>query len=130
MADDSHDLSDYRDAIEGLLLDGEVLEAVFPATPTADSDDQNALGITSHRLIHCERILRKSSHDRWVFRTVLYSHVEGLDLTRHETFRRDRIEASSAVGLKLRQDAFRWHYKEVRMAREVHDRILTHMLAG
>ena len=74
-------------------------------------------------------LFKKGSHDRWIFRSVLYSHVEGLDLTRHEKFRRDHIEAWSAVGLKLRQDAFHWHYKEVRMAREVHNRILAHMLA-
>ena len=128
MADDSQDILDYRDAIEGLLLDGEVLEAVFPAISSADSDLRSALGITSHRLIHCERALKKGSHDHWEFRSVLYAHLAGLRLTRHENFRRDRIEAWSSIDLKLGLDIVHWHYNEIRMAREVHDRILTHML--
>jgi hypothetical protein len=129
MADDSHNLSDFCDAIEGLLLDGEVLEAAFPAETSSDAHGQHALGITSHRLMHCERALKKGSQDHWVFRSILYSQVDGLELIRHETFRRDRIEAWSAVDLKLRRDGFHWHYADVAMAREVHDRILAHMLA-
>ena len=78
MADDIQDISDYRDAIEGLLLTGEELEAVFPAASKLimDSDEPQVVALTSHRLIACYRRLRSGSYDRWTFRSILFSRVE------------------------------------------------------
>jgi hypothetical protein len=136
MADGSHDISDYREAIEGLLLNGEELEAAFPAgpKPSPDSDDPQAIAITSHRLIVCHRRLRTGSSDRWTFRSILFSRVEQVELYHEEQFRRDRIEPKASVTLYLgRQESESASKLELRyldgvMAREVHDRILAHLL--
>lgn len=130
MADEPLDMSDYRDAIEGLLLTGEALEGAYPAAsgPSPDSDDPKAVAITSHRLIVCSRQLKRGTSDRWVFRSILFSQIEGIELTRHENFRRDRIEAWAAVDVHTGGPDVRLHYDDNGMAREVHDRILAHML--
>lgn len=130
MADEPLDIADYRDAIESLLLTGEELEAAFPAAsgPSADSDDPRAIGITSHRLIVCSRQLKRGSSDRWAFRSILFSQIKGIELTRHETFRRDRIDSWAAVDIRTPQAAVHLHYEDSGMAREVHDRLLAHML--
>ena len=136
MADAAQDISDYRDAIESLLLNGEELEAVFPATLklAPDSDEPQAVAITSHRLIVCHRRLRSGSYDRWTFRTILFSRVEQVELFREEQFRRDRIDPQASVTLYLsRQESGSASKVELRyvdsvIAREVHDRILAHLL--
>lgn len=130
MADEPLDIADYRDAIESLLLTGEELEAAFPAAsgPSVDSDDPRAIGITSHRLIVCSRELKRGSSDRWAFRSILFSQIEDIELTRHETFRRDRIDAWAAVDIQTPRAAVRLHYADTGTAREVHDRLLAHML--
>jgi hypothetical protein len=136
MADEIQDLSDYRDAIEGLLLNGEELEATFPAAlkTSPDSDEPQAIGITSHRVIVCHRRLRSGSSDRWAFRSILYSRVEELELQRAEQFHRDRIEASASVTLFVSWQGtgsggrVELRYGDSVMAREVHDRILAHLL--
>jgi hypothetical protein len=137
MADEILDISDYRYAIEGLLLNGEELEAVLPAASklTVDSDEPQAIAITSHRLIVCYRRLRSSSYDRWTFRSILFSRVEQLELYREEQFRRDRIDPQASVTLHLsRQESgsaskLELRYQDSAMAREIHDRILAHVLA-
>ena len=130
MADESQDLSDYRDAIEGLLLNGEELEATFPAglKTSPDSDEPQAIGITSHRIIVCHRRLKTGSSDRWAFRSILFSQIEGIELMRHENLRRDRIEASASVDVQTARAAVRLHDGDTGIAREVHDRVLAHML--
>jgi hypothetical protein len=136
MADEVQDISDYRDAIEGLLLNGEELEAVFPATAklATDSDEPQAIAITTHRLVVCHRRLRTGSYDRWTFRSILYSRVEQVELFREEQFRKDRIDPQATVTLYLslqeRASASKLElrYREASMARDVHDRILAHML--
>ena len=136
MADDIQDIADYRDAIEGLLLNGEDLEATFPAgvKTQPDSDEPQALAITSHRLIVCHRRLRSGSYDRWTFRSILFSRVEQIELYREEQFRRDRIDPQASVTLYLSRQAsgsdskLVLRYADSVLAREVHDRILAHLL--
>jgi hypothetical protein len=136
VADESHDILDYRDAIEELLLSGEELEAALPAglTTQPDSDDPRAIALTSHRLVVCHRRLRAGSYDRWTFRSILYSRVEQIELHHEEQFRRDRIDSHSSVTLYLaRQEGgtagkLELRYADSVLAREVHDRILAHLL--
>jgi len=135
MADDSQDISDYREAIEGLLLNGDELEAVFPAAsgPTPDTHDPKAIAITSDRLIVCSRELKRSSSDEWLFRSIPYSQLQEVTLSRRENLRRDRIESESSVLVQLQGRGsadLRLQYHDPAVAREVHDRILAHMLAG
>jgi hypothetical protein len=136
MADDIQDIADYRDAIENLLLNGEELEAAFPASTKtqSDSDEPQAIAITSHRLVVCHRRLRSGTYDRWTFRSILFSRVEQVELYREEQFRRDRIDPQASVTLYLsRQESgstskLELRYLDSAMAREVHDRILAHLL--
>ena len=137
LADEIQDISDYREAIESLLLNGEELEASFPASleVSPDSDEPKAIAITSHRIIVCYRRLRSGSYDRWTVRSILFSRVEQVELYREEQFRRDRIEPQASVTLYLnRQESgpaskLEFRYREVALAREVHDRVLAHLLA-
>jgi hypothetical protein len=137
MADLAQEITEYRDSIDALLLNGEELEAVFPADVNVapDSDEPKAIGITSHRLIVCHRRLRPGSSDRWRMRSILYSRIEEIELSRDEDLRREQIEARVSVRVHYRRlssgTAARidlQHSNPVR-ARELHDRILTHMLA-
>jgi len=138
MADEIQDLTEYRDAIEGLLLNGEELEATFPAAlkTSPDSDEPQAVGITSYRIIVCNRRLRSGSSDRWTFRSILYSRVEELELQRAEQFHRDRIEPSALVTLFVSWQGagsggrIELRYRDGVLAREVHDRILAHLLTA
>lgn len=136
MADDSQDISDYRDAIEGLLLNGEELEATFPAAldVTPSSGGPKAVALTSHRLIVCDRVLKRGDSDTWSFSSIPYSKIEGVELTRQERFHRDRIDSRSSVGLLLSPQINGFSikveltYSNSAMAREVHDRIMAHLL--
>lgn len=136
MADDIQDISDYRDAIEGLLLNGEDLEATFPAAldVTPSSVGPKAVAVTSHRLVVCHRVLKRGDSDSWSFSSIPFSRIEGVELTRHERFHRDRIDAQSSVGLLLSPQINGYSikvelvYSDSVMAREVHDRIMSHLL--
>jgi len=136
MGDDIDDISDYREAIDGLLLNGEELEAAFPASAkvVCDSDEPQAIGITSHRLIVCHRRLRVGSYDRWTFRSILYSRIEQVDLFREELFRKDRIDPQATITLYLSRpdggsaNKLELRYREAAVARDVHERILAHLL--
>ncbi len=136
MADDIQDISDYRDAIEGLLLNGEELEATFPAAldVTPNSVGPKAVAVTSHRLVVCHRVLKRGDSDSWSFSSIPFSRIEGVELTRHERFHRDRIDAQSSVGLLLSPQINGYSikvelvYSDSVMAREVLDRIMSHLL--
>jgi hypothetical protein len=136
MADEPQDVADYRDAIDGLLLDGETLEAVAPAalTTTPDTDAPRAVAITSHRLIVCYRQLKRGDADRWTFRSVPYGRIDEVELARTEKFHRDRIDSESTVSVYYRRDRGRdaaplmFRYQDGAIAREVHDRITAHVL--
>jgi hypothetical protein len=137
MADEIQDISDYREAIEALLLNGEELEAAIPAglNTQSDSDEPQAIAITSHRLIVCHRRLRAGSSDRWTFRSILFARVQQIELYREEQFRRDRIDPQASVTLHVSglngapTGKLQLIYRDSAIAREVHDRILAHMLA-
>jgi hypothetical protein len=136
MADEPQDVADYQDAIDGLLLDGETLEAVAPAalTTTPDTDAPRAVAITSHRLIVCYRQLKRSDADRWTFRSVPYGRIDEVELARTEKFHRDRIDSESTVSVHYRRDRSRdaapltFRYQDSAVAREVHDRITARVL--
>jgi hypothetical protein len=136
MADEPQDVADYRDAIEGLMLDGETLEAVAPAalTTAPDTDAPRAVAITSHRLIVCYRHLKRSDADRWTFRSVPYARIDEIELARTEKFYRDRIASESTVSVYYRRDRsrdaapLRFAYQDGAVAREVHDRVTAHVL--
>ena len=136
MADEPQDVADYQDAIDGLLLDGETLEAVAPAalTTTPDTDAPRAVAITSHRLIVCYRQLKRGDADRWTFRSVPYGRVDEVERARTETFHRDRIDSESTVSVYYRRDRGRdavpltFRYQDSAIAREVHDRITARVL--
>jgi len=138
MADDSQDISDYHDAVEGMLLDGEDLEAVLPSSDDIPNslDHPAAIGVTSVRLIVCYRALDRGRSDRWGFRSIPFARIDGVELWRDERFRRDRIEASASVIIRRGQlvngdsGLIELHYPDPTTAREVHDRILAHMLAA
>jgi hypothetical protein len=149
MTDEAHDISDYQDAIEGMLLKGEVLEATYPAAvdtaPNSDlfqwddgrSDGPKVIGITSDRLIFCNRKLERGKSDEWRFRSIPYARITEVWLDRNEVFRRDRIETFANVtiygGGRFRDGnsaPVELRYRNAVMAREVHDRILAHMLEG
>ena len=136
MADASQDISDYRDAIEGLLLNGEELEAVFPAAldTAPNSDGPKAIALTTNRLIVCCRRLDRGKSDYWIFRSLPFSRIQEVQLSRSERFRRDRINSDSSVEVYSDRQhggnpsALTLKYADNAMAREVHDRILTHLL--
>jgi hypothetical protein len=137
MADETLDIADYQDAIHDFLLNGEELEATFPAAldVTPNAAGPKAIAITSHRLIICHRVLKRGDHDNWSLSSILYSKIEGVELTRHERFHRDRIDAQASVGLLLSPKINGYsikvelQYGDSAMAREVHDRIVVHLLA-
>jgi hypothetical protein len=138
MADDVQDLSEYREAIEGMLLDGEDLEATFPTGPEIRSKSDHgpqAVGITTHRLIICHRRLDRGSEDWWRFSSVLYSTIIELGLTRTERFHRNRIDRQTDVIVHYGRQHNGAHqeltlaFLDNAVAREAHDRILAHMLA-
>ena len=134
MADEPQDVDDYRDAIDGLLLDGETLEAVAPAalTTTPDTDAPRAVAITSHRLIVCYRQLKRGDADRWTFRSVPYDRIDEVELARTEKFHRDRIDTESTIAVYYRRDRdaapLTFRYQDGTVAREVHDRITAYVL--
>ena len=136
MADEIQDISDYRDAIDILLLNREELEATFPAAldVTPNSVGPKAVALTSHRLIVCHRVLKRGDSDNWSISSIPYSKIEGVELTRHERFHRDRIDSQSSVGLLLSPQINGYSikvelvYSDNTMAREVHDRIHAHLL--
>src|SRR4051812_18573301 len=135
MADDAQDISDYQEAIESMLLDGEELEAVFPATlnMAPSSMEPKAIAITSDRLVVCSRELKRGSSDDWMFRSIPYSRMQEVTLSRREHLRRDQIASESSVLVHFHRSGtaeLRLHYHDPAVAREVHDRILAHMLAG
>jgi hypothetical protein len=138
MADDSQDITDYRDAIEGMLLDGEELEAVFPGghdSPNSD-DRPSAFGVTSVRLIVCYRRLDRDRSDQWRFTSVLYARIHDVSLHREERFHRDRIDTSAEVVVYWSRQrggdnqSIVLRSSDPAVAREAHDRILAHMLAA
>jgi hypothetical protein len=136
MSDEIQDIADYRDAIEGLLLNGEYLEAAFPASvdATPNSVGPKAIALTSHRLIVCHRVLKRGDFDNWSFNSIPYSKIEGVELTRHERFHRDRIDSQSSVGVLLSPQIngnsikVELVYTDSAMAREVRDRIMAYLL--
>jgi hypothetical protein len=138
MADEVQEISDYREAVEGMLLDGEELEATFPTSPEirskSDSGPQS-VGITTHRLIICHRRLDRGSEDWWRFGSVLYSTIVELGLIRTERFHRNRIDRHTNVIIQYGRQ-YNGNHQELTLvfldnavAREAHDRILAHMLA-
>src|SRR5215208_3306662 len=106
MADDIPDISDFRDAIEGMLLDGEELEATIPTALRLDlsSDSPQVIALTSHRLLLCRRQLKSGSYDCWTFRSVMYAHIVDVEFERSEQFRRDRIDGKTSVRLGFRKE--------------------------
>jgi hypothetical protein len=138
MAEDSQDISDYRDAIEGMLLNGEALEALFAASSNTAPDSLDApkaIGITSVRLVVCYRHLKREDFDRWSFTSIPFSRIDEVQLARRERFHRDRIESSTSVAIyggRLADGSsgsLSFDYGDALVAREVHDRILAHILA-
>lgn len=139
MANDAPDIAAYRQAIEDMLLSGEVLEALIPSIlddKTIGNSHRlapHAIAITSHRLIAYRHRIWRGDWEEWFTESVPFSKIDDLQLSIMKLLKRGGTSYSLSIWLAPQYGGYSRHIdlalSDVSSAREAHDRILAHMLA-